>query len=47
MILLSLIPQHGEENDSTTCQNVAMLGPLMVKQYNKLKVGTSHITETK
>lgn len=40
------ISQSGEEDDSMICQDVAMLGPLMVKQYGKLKVSTSDIAET-
>lgn len=35
-----VIPQCGEDDDSTVCQDIAMLGPLMMKQYGKLKVGT-------
>jgi len=32
--------QSGAEDDSMICQDVAILGPLMVKQYGKLKVST-------
>lgn len=32
--------QGGEVDDTMICQDVAMLGPLMLKQHSKLKVGT-------
>ena len=46
-VTLPFIPQSGEADVvSTICQDIAMLGPLMMKQYTKLKVGTFLIAET-